>query len=508
MLQIIVNVQLHERRVALVEDGNLVELMIERADQRRITGNVYKGVIENVVPSLNAAFVEIGLSRRAFLHISDIARFDPFADAETEEEEETFHQPMVKDYGTHITKVLNKGQELLVQIIKDPIGTKGARCTTQLSIPGRYLVLIPGPKHIGVSRRIRDKSERSRLRKQIAKVKPEGFGIIIRTIARGLSGDVLNQDLESLLQVWEKIKHRAQVLPPGSLIYRDAGLIPTLVRDQFSDEVSEFIIDSKEEHKKVIDYVQEVAPNLADRVKLFSGEESIFEKYGIEKQIDKMLSRSVRLPCGGEIVIDLTEALVAIDVNSGKSTGKRDYEQMAMRVNCEAAEEIARQIRLRDLGGIIVVDFIDLNKSENIARLEKTFKDALRKDRASKRILSINDFGMMVITRKRVQQSITSRITEQCPVCNGVGSIYSPSTMVANLERWLIRAKGNFKGNAILITHPDIAEELLSDGGERISDFKQAYEINLVVFAEASMNPNSYRIIDAKTGEDITNKYD
>ncbi|MCD6594259.1 Rne/Rng family ribonuclease [bacterium] len=507
MMKVIVNVQLHERRVAIVEDKNLVELMIERSDQRRIVGNIYKGIVENVVSSLNAAFVEVGLQRRVFLHISDIAHFDPFADAETEEDDESFHQPLVKNYGVHIDRVLKKKQEVLVQIVKDPMGTKGARCTTQLSIPGRYLVLIAGPKHIGVSRRISERRERSRLRRIIADTKPEGFGVIIRTIARGLPAEALIQDLNGLLEQWEKIKRKAQVLPAGSLIYRDAGLIPALVRDQFSEDVQEFIIDSQDEYKKIIAYVKQVAPNLSNRIKLYNGKEPIFERLGIEKQIDKMLYRSVRLHSGGEIVIDITEALIAIDVNSSKSTKKRDYEDMILKVNLEAADEIARQLRLRDLGGIIAVDFIDLARKENSEKVEKAFSEALRNDRATKRILPMNEFGMIIITRKRIRQSITSRITEQCPVCRGVGSIYSPSTMVAYIERWLIHATGHFKGKAIMLTHPSIAEELLSDNGQRITDFSEAYGIRLVVFADVSFSPNSYRIISSETGEDITDSY-
>jgi len=507
MIKIIVNVQLHERRVAILEDGKLVELRIERSDQRRTVGNIYKGVVENIVTSLNASFIDIGLPKRAFLHVSDIARYDPFADAETEEDEDSFHQPRLRSYGSQIQKVLKKGQEVLVQIIKDPIGTKGARCATELSIPGRYIVLIPGAQNIGVSRRIRDRSERARLRKAISDLKPNGFGVIVRTIARGLSADVLAQDLENLLGVWDKIRKRAQVLPPGSLLFRDEGLIPALVRDQFSDEVEKFIIDSEKEYKKVVEYVEQVAPSLAERVELFRSSKSIFDKLAIEKQIDLMFRRSVRLPSGGEIVIDQTEALVAIDVNSGKSFRKKEYEDMILRVNLEAAEEIARQLRLRDLGGIIVVDFIDMESSENISKLEREFKEFMKRDRAHMRILPMNDFAMVIFTRKRVQQSLLSRITDECPICHGLGAIYSPSTMVANLERWLIRAKGKFKGEAMILTHPSIAEELLSDGGDRIADFKEAYAIELTVFADAAMLPNSFRLIDAKTGEDITDKF-
>lgn len=504
MNEIVVNVQLHERRVAIMEDGKLVELMIERADQRRIVGNIYKAIVENVVPGLQAAFVEIGTPKRAFLHISDIARYDPFADSETEDNNDAIHQPRMTQQGAHIQDVLKKGQELLVQIIKDPIGTKGARCTTQLSIAGRYLVIIPGAKHIGVSRKIRDRGERARLRRSVSALKPQGIGVIVRTIAKGRSTDDIKQDFVQLEKAWEKIVQRAKTLPAGSLIFRDAGLIPALVRDQFSSDVDKFIIDDRNEYRKVVEYINQVAPELTQNVKLYNGATPIFDKFNIEHQIDAMMQRSVRLPDGGEIVIDQTEALTAIDVNSGRFIGKRNYEDMVLRVNLQAADEIARQLRLRNIGGLIVIDFIDMERQENRERVERAFRDALHKDRARTKMLPTNEFGMIILTRQRVQQSLLSRITENCPVCKGIGRILSSSTMVANIERWLIHAKGRFKGNAIVLLHPSVAEEFFSDSNQSINDFKNAYNIKLTIFADASVSPDSFRIFDAKKGEDIT----
>ena len=505
--EIVVNVQLHERRVAVLEDGKLVELFIERSDQRRTVGNIYKGIVENVIPGLQAAFIEIGTPKRAFLHIRDIAKFDPFADSEMDDEDEILHQPQASQYGMQIQKILKKGQELLVQIVKEPIGTKGARCTTQLSIAGRYLVIIPGAKHIGVSRKIRDRGERARLRRTVGALKPDDVGVIVRTIAKGRSAEEIKQDLEQLEQLWKKIVQRAKSLPAGSLIFRDAGLIPSLVRDQFSSDVDRFIIDDEAEYKKIVDYVKQVAPELTDRLELYRGRTSIFDSFKIEQQIDDMMRRSVRLPDGGEIVIDQTEALTAIDVNSGKFIGRRELEDTVLKVNLQAVDEIARQLRLRDIGGIIVIDFIDMQRTENIHRVEKALLDALRKDRAHTKMLPMNDFGMIVLTRQRIQQSVFSRITENCPVCDGVGRIFSPSTMVANIERWLIRAKGSFSGGAMILTHPSVAEEFFSEGSERIDDFKNAYGIELTVFADASIPPEDFKIIDVKTGEDITEKY-
>ncbi len=499
---IVVNVQLHERRVAILEDGKLVELLLERSDQRRIVGNIYKGVVENIVPGLQAAFVEIGLPKRAFLHVSDISRFNPFSDSETEEGNEEFVQPTLKRNGTLIQNILKRGQEILVQIVRDPIGTKGPRCTTQLTLAGRYIVLIPGAKHIGISRRINDRAERARLRRAISALKPRDCGVIVRTIAKGRSAEVLKQDLEQLMAAWEKVKQRAIAMPPGSLIYRDAGMIPALIRDQFSPDIEKFIIDSKDEYIKVVKYVKQVAPELVDRIELYKGKEPIFDHYGIEPQIDAMMKREVRLPSGGQIVIDQTEALVAIDVNTGKFVGKKHYEDTLLKVNLEAAEEIARQLRLRDLGGLIVIDFIDMESPENISKVEKAFKLAMKRDRAHKKILPMNEFCMLILTRERVQQSIISRLTEICPTCEGVGRIYSPSTMVANIERWLMRAKGKVRRKLLILVHPLVAEELLSNG--RLNDFKDQYGFSLTVFADETVEPNKYRIFDAESGDEVT----
>ncbi len=497
MIQVVINVQLHENRVAIIEDNKLVELFIERSDQRRIVSNIYKGVVENIVPGLQAAFIELGLPKRAFLHASDIYTYSALkaADAETRE---IVKQPMRQQDDLPIQHVLRKGQELIVQVYREPIGTKGPRCSTQLSIAGRYLVLIPGARHIGISRRVVDRTERIRLRKAMTAIKPTGFGVIIRTISKGLSAESLKLDLDQLLKVWNGIINRIKALPPGSLIYRDTGLIPTLVRDQLSPDVEYLTIDSHDEYNKMIRYINTVAPEMKEKIKLYNQPEPIFDYYGIEKQITDMMRREVRLHSGGEIVIDQTEALTAIDVNSSRFTGKRKYQNTIFKVNLEAAEEIARQLRLRDIGGLIAIDFIDMEDQDNIKKVEKTFKTAIKTDRARRRILPINEFGMLILTRERIEQSVLTQITEMCPTCRGIGRIYSPSTMVANIERWLVKAKGKYKDNVLLLIHPQVAEELLSDNGQRIKDFKDEYGINLTVFADDSLSPYKFRIIETE----------
>ncbi len=500
MTRIVVNVQLHERRVAILEGGKLVELLIERSDQRRTVGNIYKGVVEDIVPGLQAAFVNIGLPKKAFLHISDISRFDPFADAETDDEQD-FQQPHVEQGHEQIQNVLRRGQEILVQIIREGIGTKGPRCTTQLALAGRYVVLIPGARHVGVSRKIRDRSERARLRSIVKALLPEGFGAIVRTLARGRSAEVLQQDFIQLKKAWDKVVQRAKSLPPGSLVFRDAGMIPALIRDQMSPDVHELVVDSEQEYRRIVDYTRSVAPELAERIKLYRGQKPIFDAFGIEKQIDEMTERVVRLPSGGEIVIDQTEALTAIDVNTGRFTGGGSYEDTVFKVNLEAAEEAARQIRLRDIGGLIVVDFIDMKDASRISRVEQTFRDALRNDRATTWVLPMNQFSVIMMTRKRVQQSVMSQITERCPTCGGVGRVYSPGTVVARIERWLIRNPSHKGKRLVLLVHPAVAEELLFDNAERLKDFERTYGVKLDVFADVALSPNSFCIFDAKTGE-------
>lgn len=499
--KIIINVQLHERRVAILENNKLVELLIERSDRKRLVGNIYKGIVENVISGLQASFVDIGLPQRAFLHISDISSFAPFADADTDEDEPLYQFP--PPHSEPISKILQRGQEVVVQIYREPIGTKGPRATTQLSLAGRYLVLIPNLNYVGVSRRISNRTERNRLRQIARSIKPDGFAFIVRTIASGRSSEQLKKDLDDLLANWKKVSERAKNLPAPAILFRDAGLIPTLVRDKLSPEIDMLIIDSPEEHKKIIQYLESVAPEMVARVKLYEGSEPIFEKFDVERQIEAMLKRKIDLSSGGEIIIDQTEAMVTIDVNSKRFIGKSDPEQLVLKTNLEAVEEIVRQIRLRDLGGIIAIDFIDMAEPSNRQQVERALIAALKKDKAQSRILPMNEFGMVILTRQRVEQSIWTQVTERCPFCDGSGIIYSASTTVALIERWLIRSKGIYSGEIVVVVNPKVAEELLSDGEQRIKDFSREYNITLNVLADPLCSPAEFHLYDPKTGEPI-----
>jgi len=511
--QIIVNVQVHESRIAILEDGKLVELRIERPDQLRTVGNIYKGKVERVIPGIQAAFINIGSERRAFLHISDVARFNPFAGSEVDDEEEK-QSPRGRggrgnqSKSSDIRDWCKSGESILVQITKEPMGSKGPRCTTEITLAGRYLILMPGQKHVGVSRKIKSDEERARIRKIIREVKPEGIGLIGRSASEGQSKKVLKRDLDFLLKDWEDIKKKAEVLDAPTLLYRDIGMIASITRDLFSSDMDEFILDSKHEYDRIRKYSQKVVPHLADRIKLYKDSTPIFDAYDIEPQIDNMLKCKIGLKKGASIVIDNTEALTAIDVNSGGNVGKgSSYENTLLEVNLAAADEIAQQLRLRDIGGIIVIDFIDMEIEKNRQKLMEAFRKAMSDDRARFRILPLNEFGMIILTREHVRQSVIERISDPCPTCKGLGVVFSPVTVVARLERWLMRASDSKKRNFLVVTHPLVAEELLAQGGERLAELENVYRVRLECFADATVKPDDFSVLDADTGEELTEDF-
>jgi len=506
--QVIVNVQVHESRIAILEDGKLVELLVERPDQRRLVGNIYKGKVERVLPGIQAAFVNIGMEKRAFLHISDVARFDPFADTETDEETNNHRGRGGRRRNSshyNIGECFKQGQDILVQITKEPMGTKGPRCTTEISLAGRFLVLMPGQKHVGVSRKIKSDKERHRIRGIAHKIKPEGFGLISRSAAEKQNYKSLQRDLSYLINDWEDIKKKAEVLDAPALLYRDIGMIPAMVRDLFSQDMNEFVLDSKTDYDRTKKYVKNVVPNLVDRVKLYNKPTPIFDAFDVESQIENMLKRKIWLKKGSSIVIDNTEALISIDVNSGGNTGRgKTYEETLLQVNLAAVDEIARQLRLRDMGGIIVIDFIDMEIEKNRQNLMDSFKEAMRGDRARYRILPMNEFGMIILTRQRVRQSIIERISDPCPICLGLGTVFSAVTVIARIERWLMRAAKRKKREFLLIAHPIVASELMAEDSERLKELELSYKVRIECLADPTVNPDEYSVLDANTGEEIT----
>jgi len=451
--EIIANIDPLETRVAVLDQGILVNLYIERGEP--LAGNIYKGRVANVLPGMEAAFVDIGLERNAFLHVGDI-RSQRLAG---EEVEESFGKGA-------IAQRLRVGQEILVQVTKEPMGTKGARVTTYVALPAYYLVLMPTVNYVGVSRRIENEPERKRLRQMADRLRPKGMGVIVRTAAEGAEEKDLAQDMQFLLQVWNRVEERSKSSRAPALVYQDLHLIRRVVRDLFTDEVERFLIDSKEEFQRVQDLLGSFAPQLKPRVHLYRGETSVFEHTGVERELEKALRRKVWLKSGGYIVVDRTEALTIMDVNTGKYVGKTDLASTILRTNLEAVEETIRQIMLRDIGGIILVDFIDMESEPHRKKVMAALHEAVRRDRSKVHIIDLTGLGLVEITRKRMYQDLEEVMREPCPYCEGRGRVLSAETMALRVRRELRRLLRAAKGKAMLLeVHPDVYQRL-TDGGD------------------------------------------
>jgi ribonuclease G len=479
--RIVVNAGVTETRLA-VQDGNLLtELYVERADRRSIVGNVYKGVVTNVLPGMQAAFVDIGLSKDAFLYAGDYTANLGQADHAPDAEEETADvdvgdaeaeaEPRREAIGP-IEEMLRKGQEVLVQVSKEPLGTKGARVTSFVSIPGRYIVYMPQARHVGVSRRIHDDAERDRLRAIVKGLPPPPGGFIVRTVAEGKGDEELVADIQFLSRLWSQVQARFESAKAPSLLHEEMDVTFRVVRDLFSPEVEEFLVDSEAAYEKCLHFATSLVPQLAPRVKRWDKDAPIFEATGIERDIDKALRRRVWLKSGGYIVIDHTEALVAIDVNTGKYVGKRDLEETILKINLEAVTEVVRQIRLRDLGGIIIIDFIDMERAEHRDQVFKALKRVLADDKARTNVLEISELGLVEMTRKRVRQSLQSLFCAPCPTCKGSGVVKSDATLAAEIFR-KVQAGAHEGGprEVVVRAHPEMAHHLETtqrDGLERL----------------------------------------
>ena len=478
--RIVVNAGVTETRLA-VQDGNLLtELYVERSDRRSIVGNIYKGIVTNVLPGMQAAFVDIGLSKDAFLYAGDytanLGVEEHAPDAVPDAEDETADvdvgdaepEPR-REAMAPIEEMLRKGQEVLVQVSKEPLGTKGARVTSFVSIPGRYIVYMPQARHVGVSRRIHDDAERDRLRGIVKDLPPPPGGFIVRTVAEGKGEEDLVADIQFLSRLWGQVQSRFESAKAPSLLHEEMDVTFRVVRDLFSPEVDEFLVDSETAYEKCLQFATSLVPQLAPRVKRWDKEAPIFEATGIEREIDKALRRRVWLKSGGYIVIDHTEALVAIDVNTGKYVGKRDLEETILKINLEAVTEVVRQIRLRDLGGIIIIDFIDMERSEHRDQVFKALKKVLADDKARTNVLEISELGLVEMTRKRVRQSLQSLFCAPCPTCKGSGVVKSDATLAAEIFRKIQAGTGEGNGrDAVIRVHPEMAHHLESSQREGI----------------------------------------
>jgi ribonuclease G len=493
--RIVVNVGLLETRVAVQERNLLTELYLERHRHRSIVGSVYKGTVTNVLPGMQAAFVDIGLSKDAFLYAGDytanltdagpamLAGADDDADPDGEGEGD--EEPKREATGP-IEEMLSRNQEVLVQVSKESLGTKGARATSFISIPGRYVVYMPQARHVGVSRRIRDERERDRLRAALRGLKLPPGGFILRTNAEGKGEEEFAHDVEFLSRLWSQIQARFEQAKSPAALHEEMDLTFRVVRDLFSPEVDEFVVDDRAAYDKCVGYVQALVPALEDRVRLYTERAPIFDAFGIEKDIEKALRRRVWLKSGGYIVIDHTEALVSIDVNTGKYVGKRDFEQTVLKINLEAAAEVVRQIRLRDLGGIIIIDFIDMEVLEHREQVYKAVKRALAEDKARTNVLEISELGLVEMTRKRVRQDLRALLSQSCPTCRGAGVVKSNETLATEIYR-AIQAKAAAEapaaeGREIMVrVHPDVAGYLEGDGRADLERLQTGLEVKITV---------------------------
>jgi len=477
--EIIINSTPQQIRVALLENDQVAELNIERRKHRGIVGNIYRGRVTKVLPGMQAAFVDIGLKKDAFLYVSDV--YDNLEDEDTDFGDEEIEQEPAPKKRKHskrplIQDLLTRDQEVLVQIAKEPLGTKGARVTCHISLPGRYIVFMPTVEHIGVSRRIPSQGERNRLRKILKAVKPSNSGFIVRTAGEGREESDLVADIEFLIRLWGTIKQRNEGVSAPALVHEDLDLGLRTVRDLFTNKVDKLIIDSEEDYQKVLDFTEVTMPHLVDRIRLFVKDIPIFDHYGIEAELEKALQRKVWLKSGGYLVIDRAEALVAIDVNTGKFVGKKNLEDTIVKTNLEAAKEVARQVRLRDLGGIIIVDFIDMESQENKRKVVSTLEKELANDRARTNVLELTELGLVQMTRKRVRESLRQMLYQPCPYCKGMGHIKSEETICYEIQGAIQRIVSTTeKGNITVKAHPAVIAMLKNEEREIIQSIEEAY---------------------------------
>jgi ribonuclease G len=488
--KIIINISPEQTRVALVDSNSqLSELYIERNKDLSLVGNVYKGRVVKILPGMQSAFVDIGLEKAAFLHAADVlSGFDYSIFGEELEDTVPLNLP--------IEDLLQEGEEIFVQVSKDSIGTKGARATSYITLPGRYLVLMPDVDHIGISRKIIDEDERTRLKDIITEQKPQNYGFIIRTASEGCTEDELKKDIDYLMLLWKNIDRKKDKGNPPQLLYSDLDLALRSVRDMLNQDIDKIIIDSSSEYNKMIDFVNTYFPKLNSQIELYERTEPIFDAYGIELEIPRALGKRVWLKSGGYIVIDQTEALTSIDVNTGKFVGKANLEDTIFKTNIESVKEIACQIRLRNLGGIIIIDFIDMEREENRQKLFSVFQEAMSKDRAKCTILEVSELGLIQMTRKRVRESLERTLCEPCSYCEGKGFIKSPLTICYEIFMELRKIGLTQKNAKIMISAaPQVANLIYEDERDGIEAIEKEFGFKIIVKADKSYHQEYHEVV-------------
>jgi ribonuclease G len=559
--EILINGSQRETRVAILEDDRLVELLVDRPDHRRTVGDIYLGRVEAVLPGIQAAFVDIGQEKSAFLHASDL--LEPDEDEEPEEEEAPLEEenpgepaaptevaaeevPAERKGGwrsrdrrrrgrngaaaterpasnearqreisprralPNIQDILKKGQSLPVQVTKEPIGSKGCRVTAQISLPGRFLVYMPYASKVGVSRKIESREQRGKLREMVSKILPkDSGGVIVRTVAEGVTEEHFKREIDSLLALWKKINRKKSfVRRAPALLQRETSLTRGIIRDLFSSKVDALHVDMKELYNEIEQYLQQIDPDLMTRVHLYTEPTPLFDKFDIESEIRDLFKARVELPTGGSLVIQPTEALVSIDVNTGRYTGKKDPEKTILRTNLEAAREIARQIRLRDIGGIIVCDFIDMETRSNRDKVLQELRTHLGRDRARTKALAVSELGLVEMTRQRVRPSLWHSMTTDCPTCAGTGRVFTPEVVARRLERALKRAGHERRERQLSVRlHPEVALYLLEEEPKLLQTLTKITGVDIELRDDPMMRLDEFRLMSRPAGRDVTDLY-
>jgi ribonuclease G len=486
----------HQTRIAVLEDDRLTEIFVERHRHRGLVGNVYKGRVTRVLPGMQAAFVDVGLERDAFLYVSDVAS-DVESMDELEIDEPRAEDPMNNHGSPSIDELLKPGQEIIVQVVKDPLPNKGARISTHVTLPGRYLVLLPTVKHFGVSRRIEDDAERERVLAMIGQLPLPGGGLIVRTVGERKGMEEFETDLTYLSRLWEKIRQRAGKVSAPTLLHQDLDLALRVVRDLLRSDYAVLWVDGEETYERIVEFLDQVQPGLVGKVKLFRQEATLFEQFGIEEQIEAALKSKVWLKSGGYIVINPTEALVAIDVNTGRFVGQSNLEDTVLQTNLEAVQEIVRQIRLRDLGGIIVIDLIDMIEQEHREQVFTALEGELRKDRAKTKVLNISEFGLVEITRKRSRANLERLLTHPCPYCSGRGRIKSVATICLNLRKELLHLRGRMGQSEILLrVNPEIARALQQEERAILTEVERSLGVHILLQSDPEMHHERFDVVE------------
>lgn len=484
--ELLINFTPMETRVALIENGMLQELYVERSERKGIVGNIYNGRVVRVLPGMQAAFVDIGLERAAFIHVGDLQPSDS----------EDSERP---NGDTPISSLLREGQSLVVQVIKDPIGTKGARLTTELSIPSRYLVLMPGSDHLGISQRIESEEERERLKNILTdtlKDQDEQIGFILRTAAEGANADDLATDMQFLLRLWKKVNERLQNPKAPSVIYEDLPLSLRALRDTARPDISRVLIDSRETFIKANEFVSSLVPEMANKLEYYPGERPIFDLYNVEDEIQLALNRKVDLKSGGYLIFDQTEAMTTVDINTGAYVGHRNLEETIFKTNLEAATSIGRQLRLRNLGGIIIIDFIDMEDEEHQQQVLRTLQAVLDRDQVKCKVMGVSELGLVEMTRKRTRESLAQLLCEPCSQCQGRGTIKTPETVCFEIFREILRVARAYNTNSYLVIAAEsVVNRLQDEESGRVADLQEFIGKQIRVQADPLYTPEQYDVV-------------